>query len=246
MNTGSLYIVATPIGNLGDITLRALEVLKEVDLIAAEDTRTARHLLSHFGITKQAVSYYDAVETTRAASIIAALKQGKNIAPLSECGTPLISDPGYKLARRALEEGIPLFPIPGPTALISALIVSGLPTDKFVFEGYLSRNPSRRRKRLRELVAEERTMVFYESPHRLLKMLTDVQAILGNRTVAVARELTKKFEEKFRGTVSEALCYYTEKGVRGEFVVVIEGLPDGSSPNEDQEPEEASDETDEE
>ena len=223
MNSGLLYLVASPIGNLGDITLRALEVLKHVDLIAAEDTRTTRKLLSHYSIATPLVSYHDHIEQKKAGGLVEKLKAGTHIALVSESGTPLISDPGFNLVRTALEGDIQVVPIPGAAACISALIVSGLALDRFVFEGFLSRSPTKRRKTLRTLTGEERTMIFYESPHRLLKALRDIETVLGNRRIALMRELTKKFEEQFRGTVQEAIEHFTEQGVRGEFVVVLEG-----------------------
>jgi len=223
MKKGTLYLVATPIGNLGDMTLRALDTLKSVDCVAAEDTRRVRKLLTYFSISVPVMSYHDHVERKKAGNVIARLKEGKSIALVSDSGTPLISDPGFTLLQRALEEGIEVVPIPGPSACISALIISGLAVDRFVFEGYPSRSPSKRRKKLRTLVDEERTMIFYESPHRILKMLADVETILGNRTIAVVRELTKKYEEHFRGTVREAHDHFSQKDIKGEFVVVVEG-----------------------
>ena len=213
MKSGTLYLVATPIGNLKDITLRALEVLGAVDLIAAEDTRNTRKLLSHFNIRTPLISYHDHVEHRKAGHLIEVLKKGENIALVSDSGTPLICDPGFNLVRKVLEEGIELISIPGPSAFVSGLIVSGLPIDRFVFVGYLPRNPSRRRKELRSLQDEKNTIVLYESPHRFLKMLNDIHTILGNRRIAIVRELTKKFEEHYRGTVEEAINHFSQKGV---------------------------------
>ncbi|MBU1863132.1 MAG: 16S rRNA (cytidine(1402)-2'-O)-methyltransferase [Candidatus Omnitrophica bacterium] len=223
MTCGTLYIVATPIGNLGDISLRALEVLKSVDCIAAEDTRMTRKLLSHYKLSTPLVSYHDHVEHTKAQNLVEQLQEGKDIALVSDSGMPLICDPGYNLVQKALAAQIELVCIPGPSALVNALVLSGLAVDRFVFEGYLSRKPSKRRKEIRLLIDEKRTIIFYESPHRLLKALHDVLAILGNRRIAVMRELTKKFEEQFHGSVEEAIAHFTKTGVRGEFVVVLSG-----------------------
>jgi 16S rRNA (cytidine1402-2'-O)-methyltransferase len=222
-NDSKLYIVPTPIGNLKDITLRALEVLKTVDYVAAEDTRNTKRLLSHFDISTPLVSYHDHSERTKSDTLIATLRQGLSIALVSDGGTPLISDPGYVLVNKCLEAGIPIEALPGASACINALVQSGLPVDRFVFEGYLSRSPAKRRKRLKELADEKRTIIVYESPHRLLKCLLDIEKILGDRQCAVMREMTKKFEEQFRGSIKEAYAYFTEKGVKGEFVLVIGG-----------------------
>lgn len=223
MDTGKLYIVATPIGNMQDITLRALEVLKQVDCIAAEDTRQTMKLLAHFNFSVPLISYHEHSKESKAKTIIDHVVEGKNVALVSDGGTPLISDPGYRLIQCALEAGVPIESIPGPCAGINALVLSGLPTDSFVFEGFLSRSPSKRRRALRTMVDESRTIVFYESPHRLLKTLCDIQTVLGNRRIAVMREMTKKFEEHVRGTVTEVIDHFTEKGVKGEFVLVVEG-----------------------
>jgi len=223
MNPGTLYLVATPIGNLKDITLRALEVLREVDLIAAEDTRNTRKLLSHYNIKTQLISYHDHVELTKAGHLIDELKKGKTIALVSDSGTPLISDPGFNFVRKALEENIEIISIPGPSAFVSGLIVSGFPIDRFQFLGYVSRNPSKRRKEIHSIGDVTYTIVLYESPHRILKTFKDLLDILGNRRIAVMRELTKKFEEHFRGTIKDAIAHFTQKGVRGEFVIVLEG-----------------------
>ncbi len=223
MGNGTLFIVSTPLGNLKDITLRALEILGEVDIIAAEDTRQTRKLLSHFSISCRLISYHDHVENTKADVLVGYLKEGKDIALVSDGGTPLICDPGYNLLQKVLAEDIEVFGVPGPTAGINALVLSGMPVDRFVFEGYFSRSPSKRRKKMRLLIDEERTMVFYESPHRLLKALKDILLIFSNRRIAIMREMTKKFEEHFRGTVAEAIEHFEKKGVKGEFVLVLEG-----------------------
>lgn len=219
---GKLYVVSTPIGNLDDITFRAVDVLKNVDLIACEDTRRTLILLERFGIAKKLISYYNYNERQRAEELIAHLKSGKNIALVSDSGTPGISDPGYILIRRAIEENIQVIPIPGPTAFVSALVVSGLPMDEFIFVGFLPHKKGRKTK-LQKLAQEERTIILYESPHRLLKTLNEILEILGDREIAIAKELTKVHEEVFRGKISEVLNKLTPDKIRGEFVIVISG-----------------------
>ena len=218
---GTLHIVSTPIGNLGDITLRAIETLKSVDLIAAEDTRTTRKLTTRFGIKTPLTSFYEHNKGTKAGYLIRVLREGKSVALVSEAGTPGISDPGFSIIRSAIKEDIPITATPGPSAAITALVLSGKPTHKFIFEGFLSNKSGARRKRLEALKDEERTIVFYESPHRILKMLKDLLDIMGDIDIAVARELTKKFEEVRRGKTSEILDYFNTKGVKGEFVIVV-------------------------
>ncbi len=219
-----LYLVATPIGNLEDITLRGIRVLKEVDLIAAEDTRTARKLLDRYEIKTPVVSYYDAVEESKTPELIARLQAGRTVALISEAGTPGIADPGYRLIAAALAAGIPVVPIPGPSAVLAALIASGLPADRFVFEGFLPSSPAARRKKLYSLLGEERTMIFYESPRRILSALKEVEKIFGDRPVAVARELTKKFEEFLRGTASGIAGKLKEREkIKGEIVLILSG-----------------------
>lgn len=218
-----LYIVATPIGNLKDITLRALETLKAADLIACEDTRHTKILTSHYGINKPLVSYYEYNKISRGEYLIKLLKEGKQIALVSDAGTPGISDPGSHIIRQAIENNIPVTFIPGPAAFIDALVLSGFPTDKFIFEGFLPVKPGARRKKLSELSEEKRTIVIYESPHRLLKTLQDILDTLGDIDISCARELTKKFEEIKRGKASEILDYFEKQGVRGEFILVLSG-----------------------
>ncbi len=222
-----LYIVSTPIGNLKDITLRALETLKNVDLIAAEDTRHTRKLLTHYGIHIPLTSYFEHNKFVKGPYIIEQLKQGRNIALVTDSGTPGISDPGYRLIQLAIQNEIPLTAIPGPTALIDALVLSGLPTDRFIFEGYLPVKSGTRRKRLREILDEKRTVIFYESPHRLLKSLQDIQEILGDREIVTLRELTKKFEQIIRGSSATVLEHFQKHSPRGEFVLAIRGKPKG-------------------
>ena len=212
---GVLYVVATPIGNLEDITLRALRILKEVDLIAAEDTRHTRKLLTHYGISTPLTSYYDQIESEKAPALIAQLQAGKNIALVSDAGTPGISDPGYRLIKGAWEAGVTVVPIPGASTLTALLSVGGLPTDRFVFEGFLPAKQGQRQKALERLKQEERTLVFFESPHRLLDTLEDLEQMLGDREIVVGRELTKMFEELRRGHVSEIRRLLQEREIKG-------------------------------
>jgi 16S rRNA (cytidine1402-2'-O)-methyltransferase len=227
VETGVLYVVSTPIGNLEDITLRALKVLKEVDLVAAEDTRRTGLLLKHYGIKNRLESYHDFNKEKKTPALIEQLKSSGSVAVTSDAGTPGVSDPCYFLVKSALQEKIKVVPIPGASALLSALVVSGLPTDRFAFEGFLPAKSGKRRKRLEELRQEERTLIVYESPHRLLKTLQDISHILGERRMVAARELTKKFEEIRRGTPEEIKGYFQESKVKGELVLVIEGAKEG-------------------
>ena len=221
---GVLYIVSTPIGNLEDITLRALRTLKEVDLIAAEDTRHTRRLLAHYEISTPTTSYFEGNQIRKGEKLVTRLTAGESVALVSDAGTPTISDPGYRLLIQCIEEGIPIIPIPGPSACIAAASVAGLPLHNFVFEGFLSPKSGRRKRQLTELREEKRTLIFYESPHRIIVFLQDVLKVFGDRQVSVARELTKKFEEIFRGKVTEAIEKFQETAPRGEFTVVIEGF----------------------
>jgi 16S rRNA (cytidine1402-2'-O)-methyltransferase len=218
----TLYLVATPIGNLDDITYRAVKILSGVDLIAAEDTRKTKFLLDHYNIQKELVSYFAFNEAKRTPELIEKLKQGVSIAIVSDAGTPGISDPAYRLVRASIDEGINIIPIPGASAFISALIASGLPTESFVFEGFLPHKKGRKTK-LEELSKDTRTIILYESPHRILKLLNELLISLGERKIVVARELTKKFEEIFRGSTSEAINHFSSKSIKGEFVLVISG-----------------------
>ena len=221
---GTLYVVATPIGNLEDITLRALRILGEVDLIAAEDTRHTRKLLSHHGISRPLVSYHEHNQQRQAPHLLALLQQGRNIALVTDAGTPCISDPGYFLLQTLIAHAIPIVPIPGPAALVAALSVAGLPTDRFVFEGFLPPKGGKRRQRLEALREEPRTIVVYESPYRLLRLLQDLVTHLGpERRVVLTRELTKHFEETRRGTASTLLAELQGRTIRGECTVVIAG-----------------------
>lgn len=220
---GALYVVATPIGNLEDLTLRALRILREADLIAAEDTRRIRILLAHHGISTPTTSYYEQNKWRKGQEILRLLQGGKVIALVTDAGTPGISDPGVHLVRLAHDAGIPVVPIPGPTAVAAALSVAGLPADRFVFEGFLPARPGRRRARLRELKAARRTVVLYEGPHRLLKTLEAIGEIFGEVEMVCCRELTKQFEEVRRGTPSALIAHYQAQGVKGEFTLVVAG-----------------------
>jgi len=220
---GTLYLVGTPIGNLEDVSIRALRILREVDIIAAEDTRTTRKLLSKYNIKNRLISYYQGREKSKIPSLLKRLRKGEEIALVSEAGMPGISDPAYLLVNEAVRENINVIPVPGPSAAISAAVISGLKTDRFVFEGFLPAKSILRRKRIFLLQGEERTIICFESPRRLLRTLADMKQIMGNRRVAVARELTKKYEETVRGTISEMIEHFGHREVRGEIVLVIEG-----------------------
>lgn len=220
---GKLYIVPTPIGNLKDITFRAIEVLKEVDLILAEDTRTSGKLLKHFEINTPTQSHHMHNEHKTVDAIVKKLLGGTNIALISDAGTPAISDPGFLLTRACLENDIEVECLPGATAFVPALVNSGLPNDKFLFEGFLPVKKGRQT-RLKLLAEETRTMIFYESPHKLIKTLTNFREYFGeDRQVSVSRELTKLYEETIRGTVKEVLDYYTSKSPKGEIVIIVAG-----------------------
>ena len=220
---GTLYLVATPIGNLADITHRALQVLKDVDLIACEDTRHTHKLLQHYGITTKTISYHEHNEQQRADQLVDLLKQGSDVAVVSDAGTPSISDPGFRLVRAAIENEVPVIPVPGPSALITALIAAGLPTDEFFFAGFLPSRSNARRARLNDLRGVPGTLIFYEAPHRLATTLKDAYETLGEREAVVARELTKLHEEIRRGRLSELAAHYAdEENPRGEIVVLID------------------------
>lgn len=235
---GTLYLVATPLGNLEDITLRALRVLREVPLIAAEDTRHTRKLLTHFDIATPTISYHEHSRTARRDFLLAALAQG-DVALVSDAGTPALSDPGQDLVREAITAGYPVVPIPGPAAAISALVASGLPTDTFAFLGFLPRRPAERRAALEAVRAQPHTLVLYEAPHRLLACLDDLLAVLGDREMAAARELTKLHEEWVRGPISTVRARFTgETAPRGEFTLVIAGISRAETEQETQAPEE--------
>lgn len=224
MESGKLYLVGTPIGNLEDITYRAIRTLKEVQLIAAEDTRHSRKLLEYFQISTPMTSYHEHNEEEKSAELIESILGGTSVAVVTDAGMPGISDPGYRLVVKAWENGVEVIPIPGPTAMTSALVSSGFATDRFTFEGFLPRKTNQRREQLQELAAEPRTMIFYEAPHRLVETLEDIKAVMGSeRMVLVARELTKKHEEKVRNTVDEVLCHFTDNPPKGEIVLIVAG-----------------------
>ncbi len=222
---GALYVVSTPIGNLDDITLRAIRILGGVDIIAAEDTRKTKFLLDHLHIKKPLVSHYSYNESRRVPELINKLKSGNSVAVVTDAGTPGISDPAFLIISNAIKEGCKVIPIPGPSAVLPALIASGLPTDRFVFEGFLPTKKGRKT-RFEQLKTETRTIVMYESPFRIEKTLEEILLYLGDRTIAVARELTKKFEEVMRGRVSDVIEDIKRKKPKGEFVVVIAGAQD--------------------
>lgn len=223
--SGTLYLVGTPIGNLGDLSPRAAETLRSVDFIAAEDTRVTLKLLNHFGIKKQLISYYEHNKAESAAVILPRLLSGESCALVTDAGMPAISDPGEDLVRQCAGAGIPVAAVPGPSAVVTALAMSGLPTQRFTFEGFLSTSGKSRREHLASLKEEKRTMVLYEAPHKLAETLEDLLETLGDRDVALCREITKLHEEVWRTTLSQALEKYREQRPRGEFVLVIRGAP---------------------
>lgn len=220
---GKLYLCATPIGNLEDITLRVLRALKEADLIAAEDTRNSRKLLSHFGIKTPMTSYHEYNKTEKARDLIRGMREGKTIALITDAGTPGISDPGEELVRMCYEAGIEVTSLPGACACVTALTMSGLPTRRFCFEAFLPADKKERREILRELERETRTIILYEAPHRLVRTLEELAGAFAQRKISVCRELTKKHETVLRATVAEALEYYRDQEPRGECVIVMEG-----------------------
>jgi len=220
-----LYLVATPIGNLEDITLRALRILKEADQIACEDTRHTQKLLNHYNFSKPLVSYHEHNEMTRAPELVLAMEQGQQIALVSDAGMPLVSDPGYRLVTLALRHHIPVIPVPGPSALLAALSASGLPNEEFLFAGFLPARSGERRRALERLRIEDRTIIFYEAPHRIEETLADAREILGDRPACLAREVTKLHEEFRRGTLSELVASLSDKPVRGEITLLIGAVP---------------------
>ena len=220
-SNGTLYIVATPIGNLEDMTFRAVRTLKEVDLIAAEDTRHSRKLLAHYGIATRMTPYHDHNEQLKTDYLIDRLLDGQNVALITDAGTPCIADPGYRIVQAAVAAGVRVVPIPGAAALAAAVSAAGLPSDRFAFEGFLPPRQGKRRAKLAELTNENRLLVFYEAPHRLAATLADMRETLGNRQAVVARELTKIHEEFRNGTLDEIAEYYREQQVKGEIAILI-------------------------
>lgn len=218
---GTLYLVATPIGNLEDMSLRALRILKEVDLILCEDTRQTKKLLDHYSIKRSLESFFEHNEVVKALQVVKILVSGQNVALVSDGGTPLISDPGYRLVQATIKRGVAVVPLPGASALTSSLIASGLPIDQFIFVGFLPQKPGQRKNFLEKLKEEKRTIVAFESPNRLLFALNDILAVLGDRHICVAREMTKIHEEFFRGPASQALEYYRKNEVKGEITLVV-------------------------
>jgi 16S rRNA (cytidine1402-2'-O)-methyltransferase len=227
---GTLYVVATPIGNLEDITLRALRILKEVDLIAAEDTRHTRRLLAHYDISTPLTSYYDQIERKKAPALLDKLRAGQSIGLVSDAGTPGIADPGYRLVQGAWQAGICVVPVPGPSMLTALLSIGGLPTDRCAFEGFLPAKKGQRRKALLRLQTEARTIVVFESPHRLAETLADLQDIFGDRQVVIGRELTKRFEEVLRGRLSELQTRLHGRQIRGEVALLVAGCDEHQAP----------------
>lgn len=232
--TGTLYLCATPIGNLGDITSRVLDTLKEADMIAAEDTRNSLKLLNHFAIKTPLTSYHEYNKVEKAEQILSWLRDGKNIALVTDAGTPAISDPGEVLVEKCLKEGIPVTSLPGCCACITALTISGLSTRRFCFEGFLPSDKKEKKQILEELREETRTIILYEAPHHLKRTLTDLYEILGERRITLCRELTKKFETIFPTTIEGAIAYYEENDPRGEYVLVVEGMNRKSLREEEQ------------
>ena len=222
---GTIYLVPTPIGNMGDITARALEVLAAVDIVACEDTRVSGNLLKKLNINKKLISYHEYNERSRADLLVESVVNGKSVAVITDGGSPGISDPAYRVVRAAIEKGISLVALPGPCAIIPALTASGLPTDRFFFEGFLPQKSAARRKRLSQLSEYPHTLVFYESPYRVQKTLTDALEMLGDREACLAREITKKFEQYLRGSISRILAELSGRNVKGEVVLVIAGAP---------------------
>lgn len=220
---GILYLCPTPIGNLKDITQRVLEILEEVDFIAAEDTRRTKQLLNYFEIEKRTFSYHEHNKEKAGEKVLQLLEEGHSIAIVTDAGMPGISDPGEEIVKECIEAGIEIICLPGPSAFVNALVISGFSTKTFSFEGFVDRNKKKRRAHLESIQYLPKTLIFYEAPHRLKEFLSDLQLILGNRQVSISRELTKKYEETFRGSVEEGLKYFTEKDPKGEFVVVVEG-----------------------
>ena len=222
-NSGIVYLVPTPIGNMSDVSDRIREILSLVDIVACEDTRHSGSFLKKLEIRKQLISYHDFNETERAVQLIAEVKNGKSIAVITDAGSPGISDPAYRIVKIAIENNLTIIPIPGPTAFVPALTASGLPTDRFFFEGFLSNKSATRKNRLSQLVDFPHTIIFYESPHRINKTIADILEVFGDRQICIAREISKKFEQFIRGSASEVLEIINKKNIKGEIVIIAEG-----------------------
>lgn len=233
-HTGCLYLVATPIGNLEDMSVRALRILKEADIIAAEDTRNTKKLCNYFNIETPLISYHEHNLAVGGEKLLALLREGKTVALVSDAGLPCISDPGADIVEKAIDQDFPVVPVPGPNAAISALIASGLTPQPFFFYGFLNRGKKERRQQLEQLKKRQETILFYEAPHRLKETLKDMEAILGNRRIVLARELTKKFEEFLRGTLGEAVEWSQTEEIRGEFCIVLEGNENAEEENSEE------------
>ncbi|MGE7945067.1 16S rRNA (cytidine(1402)-2'-O)-methyltransferase [Lysinibacillus xylanilyticus] len=233
-HTGCLYLVATPIGNLEDMSVRALRILKEADIIAAEDTRNTKKLCNYFNIETPLISYHEHNLEVGGEKLLALLREGKTVALVSDAGLPCISDPGADIVEKAIDQDFPVVPVPGPNAAISALIASGLTPQPFFFYGFLNRGKKERRQQLEQLKKRQETILFYEAPHRLKETLKDMEAILGNRRIVLARELTKKFEEFLRGTLAEAVEWSQTQEIRGEFCIVLEGNENAEEENNEE------------
>lgn len=227
---GTLYLCPTPIGNLDDITVRVLETLKSVDLVAAEDTRRSLQLLNHFDIKKPMISYFEHNKRQRGMEILAHLQKGESVALVTDAGMPAISDPGEDLVKLCIEQQVPIVPLPGPNAALTALIASGLPTGRFSFQGFLSMNKKNRREHLNAVSHYTDTLIFYEAPHKLKSTLQDLLDCLGNRNIVLCRELTKKFEEFIRLDLQHAITYYEERAPKGEFVLIVQGAAEEEAP----------------
>ncbi|MGE8038143.1 16S rRNA (cytidine(1402)-2'-O)-methyltransferase [Lysinibacillus sp. KCTC 33748] len=233
-HTGCLYLVGTPIGNLEDMSVRALRILKEADIIAAEDTRNTKKLCNYFDIATPLISYHEHNIEVGGEKLLAFLREGKTVALVSDAGLPCISDPGADIVEKAIEQDFPVVPVPGPNAAISALIASGLTPQPFFFYGFLNRGKKERRQQLEQLKKRQETILFYEAPHRIKETLKDMEFILGNRRIVLARELTKKFEEFLRGTLAEAVEWSQTEEIRGEFCIVLEGNENDEEENDEQ------------
>lgn len=230
LQSGTLYLCPTPIGNLDDITVRVLETLKSVDLVAAEDTRRSLQLLNHFGIKKPMISYFEHNKRQRGLEILSHLQNGESVALVTDAGMPAISDPGEDLVKLCIEQQVPIVPLPGPNAALTALIASGLPTGRFSFQGFLSMNKKNRREHLNSVAHYTDTLIFYEAPHKLKSTLADLLDCLGNRNIVLCRELTKKFEEFIRLDLEQAIAYYEDHSPKGEFVLIVQGAVCAETP----------------